>query len=770
MIRIHYLYYGTVFFLLGLFSSLQEVFLDYKSCCIYFWSLAVCLWLAAIKISTAKVTAIFIAGSFLFTGIGCGLNTGQSAEMQLRKFIGQQVVVRGSVEFTSLSYNESYVSMIIKVREMSGTAENIPYNGRLRLLLKDSEKFTAGEVIVVGKLDKLPNFRNPGGFNAKIYNRINFLGGRLLEAKLLSKKKEINFRQRLELLQADLCNRITALTGKTEGAILSGMVFGGSSRLSEETRTLFAVNGIAHLLSVSGTHIIMFTGLLMALLQPLPKTWRKLIIVILLMLYAGLCGLRPPVLRALLMSSVLLLGGRGAERGRLFCLTAVFLLIYQPLWLLDIGFQLSFGAAAGLLWLFPACKRWLPQFIPDIIKEAMAVTLAAQLAVMPLEIYYFHQVSIISLLSNVLLVPVLETAAQLALAGCLLPCGEYFLQAAVWLLKQVLIQAEYLAALPYSTLVIGEMPAYCIILYYAVIALAADFSCLQYLCNRERYILISSFICIISVIFMYQQLRTLPLRVYFMDVGQGDCTVVITPKQKVVVIDTGGLKNFSTGSRIIVPFLRSLGYNTIDILILSHYDYDHIGGVPDLLKQMQVKRIILPKEFLSEDNKSLYRQILLLSNKSQVSEAAIGQIFSLDNRIKFKIIDVPHDMIMGNEASTLAAIESPYGNLLFTGDLGAEREADLQLVEKYTVLKVAHHGSRYSSTDEFLQQVKPKLAVISCGYANRYGHPHEETISRLKWSGCRILRTDEYGCINIVLNKDDLLHCYSYKNYRWQRL
>lgn len=770
MIRIHYLYYGTVFFLLGLFSSLQEVFLDYKSCCIYFWSLAVCLWLAAIKISTAKVTAIFIAGSFLFTGIGCGLNIGQSAEMQLRKFIGQQVVVRGSVEFTSLSYNESYVSMIIKVREMSGTAENIPYNGRLRLLLKDSEKFTAGEVIVVGKLDKLPNFRNPGGFNAKIYNRINFLGGRLLEAKLLSKKKEINFRQRLELLQADLCNRITALTGKTEGAILSGMVFGGSSRLSEETRTLFAVNGIAHLLSVSGTHIIMFTGLLMALLQPLPKTWRKLIIVILLMLYAGLCGLRPPVLRALLMSSVLLLGGRGAERGRLFCLTAVFLLIYQPLWLLDIGFQLSFGAAAGLLWLFPACKRWLPQFIPDIIKEAMAVTLAAQLAVMPLEIYYFHQVSIISLLSNVLLVPVFETAAQLALAGCLLPCGEYFLQAAVWLLKQVLIQAEYLAALPYSTLVIGEMPAYCIILYYAVIALAADFSCLQYLCNRERYILISSFICIISVIFMYQQLRTLPLRVYFMDVGQGDCTVVITPKQKVVVIDTGGLKNFSTGSRIIVPFLRSLGYNTIDILLLSHYDYDHIGGVPDLLKQMQVKRIILPKEFLSENNKSLYRQILLLSNKSQVSEAAIGQIFSLDNRIKFKIIDVPHDMTMGNEASTLAAIESPYGNLLFTGDLGAEREADLQLVEKYTVLKVAHHGSRYSSTDEFLQQVKPKLAVISCGYANRYGHPHEETISRLKWSGCRILRTDEYGCINIVLNKDDLLHCYSYKNYRWQRL
>lgn len=770
MIRIHYLYYGTIFFLLGLYVSLQEVFLCYKSCCIYFWGLAVCLWIAAIKINTAKVTAILIAGSFLFTGIGCGLNTGQSAEMQLRKFMGQQVVVRGRVEFTSLSYNESYVSMIVKVREMSGTTENIPYNGRLRLLLKNTEKITAGEIIVVGKLDKLQNFRNPGGFNAKIYNRINSLGARLSEVKLLSKKEEVSFGQRLELLQVDLCNRITALTGKTEGAILSGMVFGGSSRLNEETRNLFAVNGIAHLLSVSGTHIIMLTGLLMSLLQPLPKTWRKLIIVILLMLYAGLCGLRPPVLRALLMSMVLLLGGSGAERGRLFCLVAVFLLIYQPLWLLDIGFQLSFGAAAGLLWLLPVCKRCLPQFMPDIIKEIMAVTLAAQLAVMPLEIYYFHQVSIISLLSNVLLVPVLEIAAQLALAGCLLPGGEYFLQAAVWLLKQVLIQAEYLAALPYSTLVIGEMPAYCIILYYAVIVLAADFPCLQYFSNKERYILISSFICIIFAVFMYQQLRTLPFRVYFMDVGQGDCTVVITPQQKVVVIDTGGLKNFSTGSRIIAPFLRSLGYNSIDILLISHYDYDHIGGGPDLLQQMQVKRIILPRELLSEENKSLYRQILLLSHKSQVSEATIGQIYPLDNRIKFKIIDVPHDMTMGNEASTLAAIESPFGNLLFTGDLGAEREADLQLMEKYMVLKVAHHGSRYSSTDEFLQKVNPKLAVISCGYANRYGHPHEETISRLKWIGCRILRTDEHGCIKIVLSKDGLLHCYSYKNYRWQRL
>lgn len=204
--------------------------------------------------------------------------------------------------------------------------------------------------------------------------------------------------------------------------------------------------------------------------------FRKVIVIILLIAYALLCGLRPPVLRALAMSSVLLLGGSGAERGRLLCLVAALLLCLQPLWLADIGFQLSFGAAAGLLWLLPACQRLLPQALPAPIGEAAAVSLAAQLAVLPLEVYYFHQISLIALVSNIVLVPVLEIAAQMALVGALLPaCGDYLLQLAAWLTAQVLTQAHFFAELPYSTVIIGKLPAYCFVIYYVALFVWADF-------------------------------------------------------------------------------------------------------------------------------------------------------------------------------------------------------------------------------------------------------------------------------------------------------
>lgn len=329
-----------------------------------------------------------------------------SAEQQLAACFGRQLVVQGAVEPLSVRRLDGFSSAVLRCEKVYSDTE-LAYSGRLRVSVK-GELPQAGCVVLKGTLERLDSLRNPGGFDAASYNRVQELGGRLRKAQL------------------------------------SGMVLAGSSRLDEETRELFTDNGLAHLLSVSGTHIVLLTGLLLALLQWVPLLWRKFIVITLLIAYALLCGLRPPVLRALAMSSVLLLGGSGAERGRLLCLVASLLLCLHPLWLADIGFQLSFGAAAGLLWLLPACQRLLPQALPAPIGEAAAVSLAAQLAVLPLEVYYFHQISLIALVSNIVLVPVLEIAAQMALVGALLPlCGDYLLQLAAWLTAQVLTQARF---------------------------------------------------------------------------------------------------------------------------------------------------------------------------------------------------------------------------------------------------------------------------------------------------------------------------------------
>ena len=688
-----------------------------------------------------------------------------SAEQQLAAYMGRQVLVTGDIEPLSVRDSGGFTSAVVRCRRLEvlhgGEAPApVPYSGRLRVSLQGSLP-EAGRVELSGTLEELVSLRNPGGFDAQAYNRVQELGGRVSRAQLVRVEPRVLWWQRFALWNKRLSQSIEQAAGKEYGALLSGMVLGGSGRLDEETRELFTNNGLAHLLSVSGTHLLLLTGLLLAVLRPVPLPWRRLSVVALLMAYAALCGLRPPVLRALVMSSVLLLGGRGAERGRLLLLAAAGLLCWQPLWLQDIGFQLSFAAAAGLLWLLPACKRLLPEALPEPVSEGLAVTLAAQLAVLPLEVYYFHQFSLIALVSNIVLVPVLEIAAQLALVGALLPfCGDYLLQLAAWLTAQVLTQARFFADLPYSTVVIGKLPAYCFVLYYATLFVWADFPWLQFWSNRERRCILLLHALLLAGTLAYQQCRTLPLACYFLDVGQGDCAVIVTPSQHVAIIDTGGLKNISTATRVITPFLRYLGKREADILLLSHYDFDHVGAAADLLRQLRVKKLLLPNEALTEESKRVQQEILAQAGRTQAHVVQSGERYALDDKAELVLVDVPQQAVPGNEASTLAALHSAQGSVLFTGDMGEEREQGLQL-QQYTVLKAGHHGSHYSSSMEFLEQVRPRLTVISCGRGNRYGHPHQETLERLQAIGSNVVRTDELGCIKVVFDAEGI-KCYGY--------
>lgn len=199
----------------------------------------------------------------------------------------------------------------------------------------------------------------------------------------------------------------------------------------------------------------------------------------------------------------------------------------------------------------------------------------------------------------------------MALVGALLPaCGDYLLQLAAWLAAQVLTQARFFTELPYSTVVIGKLPAYCFVIYYAALFVWTDFPWLQFWSNRERRGILLLHALLLAGTLAYQQYCTLPLACYFLDVGQGDCAVIVTPSQRVAIVDTGGLKNISTATRVITPFLRYLGKREADILLLSHYDFDHVGAAADLLRQLRVKKLLLPNEALTEESKRVQQEIL----------------------------------------------------------------------------------------------------------------------------------------------------------------
>lgn len=759
-----FLYAGTACFMFGLWLGLQPAaaFVSWQLLA----GIAAAALLLGVQLKDGWRRCLCVCLSLLLLGWGNGCRVGPSAAQQLEQFWGRQAVAYGRLEPLSLRQGDGYQSFILQCEQLRLGADVRPYRGRLRVSLRQSAVLPqCGELKLTGKLEPLTGFRNPGGFDSEQYNRVNGLGGRLKNARVMAVQEETGWRDKLELLNLRLCHRLEQGAGGEAGAVLGGMLLGGSGRLDDETREVFIANGLAHLLSVSGTHLLLLAGLLSALLKPLPSKYRKFLLALLLCAYAALCGGRPPVLRALLMSTVVLFGGAGAERGRLLCLTALGLLLFKPLWLLDIGFQLSFGAAAGLIWLLPACRHCLPVWLPAVISEGVAVTLAAQLGVLPFIVSYFHQLSVISLVSNIVLVPLLELAALLGLAGCTLPLGDYLLAAAGFLVRQVLTQGAWLSDLPGGLLTVGELPLWCAVIYYGLLAVWADWPCLQFLRNWERHCLMTVCVLLLGGALLWQQYGPRPLTAYFLDVGQGDCVVLVTPSRKVLVYDTGGLASLDTGGKIAAPFLRSLGITSVDVLLLSHYDFDHAGGAAGLLRQMPVKEIVLPQEQLTEASAAIRRSIIVAAGESKISLAGQGRSWQFDEVVLR--LSVPAEQIAGNEASTLAEIFSPYGSLLLTGDMGEAREQNLAL-GRYTVLKAGHHGSKYSSSAEFLQQVQPLVTVISCGRGNRYGHPHAEAMERLRAAGSRILRTDAMGCIKIEFAEE--LRCWAYDGKEFRRL
>lgn len=772
--------------------------------------------LIAIFSKKAWCRNIFCIGFFVLLGLVNGLRVGASAAEQLQPYYGKEVLLSGSIEVLSGKEGEQYFSYILQCEKLQQGQQTINYLGRVRLTLPQKAK---GSIIVAGRLEPLLSLRNPGCFDGELNNRINNIGGRLTKARLLTssdKQENTLFQQlqeRLSEWNVALREALNARLGKHFGTLLGNMLLGGSSSLDDETRDVFVANGLAHLLSVSGTHLVLLAGLCTSLLRAVPSLWRKPLLTIALGIYALLCGLRPPVLRALLMSVVLLWGRQAevkepekksnkqsqhyhnprAERGYLLCLVALVLLLVKPLWLLDLGFQLSFGAAAGLIWLVPACTRLLLAFMPAFLAEPLAVTMAAQLATLPTCLASFHQLSLISCVSNLVLVPVLELAVLLAALGILvaqLPLsllasfGSVLLKSASFLLTQLLEQAHFLASLPFSQLVIGSLPLWCAVLYYALILLWADVSTLQFWSNRERRWLMTAVAVVLAGAFLWQRYAPQPLQANFLDVGQGDCVVLRAnswTEQKVIVYDTGGLPHYDTGKQVVAPFLRSLGQSSIDALILSHYDFDHVGGAIGLMEQIQVRELVLPKEKLDASSLPLYEAITKTAARrgTHISVAQQGRTWQMGEGAVLSLV-VPADLankavptnmlqqtaeeaeqsLAGNEASTILTLHSPHGSLLLTGDLGSEGEQGLELGH-FTVFKAGHHGSKYSNSEELLRHIQPQLSIISCGFNNRYGHPHQETIERLQAVGSQIFRTDLQGCIQLCFDESGI-KCYSY--------
>lgn len=583
--------------------------------------------------------------------------------------------------------------------------------------------------------------------------------------------------------QRNSLNRyISGRFSEDPGALIAAMTTGDTSYLSDELRDAFNSTGLVHILSISGTHFGMFSVLLFGLfsflikrvpyryLQRLticlsPSQAAALLSIPFMIMYLGISGSSIPAVRSFIMISLFLFGLLIARKGfwlNSLLFAAVILVVWDPAVMGDLSFQLSFIAVLFLGFSLEKKDEADEDDGPEekseekpggkiervvrYIKEAVVLSVAAILGTAPLAAYYFHYVSLISPLSNLVVVPIVGFVViplSLISSFAYIFSGHYIFAPLVSVVSELtIVLVKFYAGMPFADLRVPAFPPILCILFYA--------GFIPYLASkRNKKMLALPFVpfCVYAIVVMSEGKD---LSVTFVDVGQGDSAVMELPDKKTIVIDTG-----RTG-RETAAYLRYLGKRDIDALVLTHSHPDHTGGMEYLMKKFSVKelwdsgRISYP---LDRPVNMVHRALA----RGDVVEAAGYSIAVLHPYKEFYTLSDKSDS-EENNSSLVLKVMGKKRSFLFAGDVEEEAEEDMAHLKKWLlsdVLKIPHHGSRISAREDFLREVSPSIAVISVGRDNAFGHPSQEVLD--KFEGKNILRTDQDGAVKVIEKGEALI-------------
>jgi competence protein ComEC len=562
--------------------------------------------------------------------------------------------------------------------------------------------------------------------------------------------------------------------------LLHGMVFGDKLGNEDEAAQLtndFRRTGTIHLLSVSGLHIgfaVYFLTLLLGVLK-VPKKWRILPLTLGIWLYIMMTGMESPVLRAGLMVLVFMIGELleiNDDNLNRLSLAALLLLLYDPYNLFEVGFQLSFTATLGVVWLYPLLKDYFkvklkPAFLKPVW-DGLMVSIGAQLMVLPILINYFQQISWISPLVNLFLIVPSEIVVVGGLVGegigIIFPwLGQVILTIVDWAITVVRLIVHCFGSQSWSASWMPRLPWPWVLGYYLGLLVLLDWLRPNLLTQKRKInygtVLISALVILNLIVWtgFFYRLQRDYVEVDFLDVGQGDSIFIRTPDGSSALIDGGDL---GRGKQRILPFLRENGIERLDLAFGTHGHRDHLGGLAEVLQEVPVNTLYLRSESDNFTVRDFLRKLKKVKLKRKT--AYDGMKFKLGGMVDGEVLEVPDfDHENENDRSLVLVIFYGKNKLILTGDLSFEGEKRLE--QKYapllrgSVLKVGHHGSNFATGGPFLAEVRPKLAVISVGAGNKFGHPGNRTLNRFRSRGVPVYRTDLQGRISLRIYRDKLV-------------
>jgi len=544
-----------------------------------------------------------------------------------------------------------------------------------------------------------------------------------------------------------------AARGSPALARARALVLGDTGELEPAFKRGLRRSGLAHLLAVSGFNVALVGGVALVVAVWLPWRGRLLLALVTIAGYSLLVGPLPPILRAAamgLVATVALLSGRLQQPANVLAVTVLAMLVLEPGLLRDVSFQLTASATAGLTLLAPLLEeRWTA--LPPLLRRPLAATVAAQLATLPWALPAFHQISPWAPLANLLMVPVAAVAIVVALVWS----GA----AVVWpSLAQALVPALAAATAPLAWPAAPRaalwqlQPATLSGWQAALLALALAAACL-----RPRRVVGPAALAALALLGWRcggprggdpSELGPGPGHpsLTMFDVGQGDA-LLIRDGARALLVDGGGWSEGDFGGRVLVPALAAEGVRRLDALVLTHPDRDHCAGLLDLVDYLPARELwVAPRSAESACGRAL-----LLRPGPRLRVLWRGERASL-GRWRFEALHPPAAGGGEDNDRSLVLLGAAAGRrVLLTGDIEAVAERRLVAEQpealRADVLKVAHHGSKSSTTAAFLAAVQPRLGLISSGLHNPYGHPHPQVVARLAEHGIPVLRTAGAGLV-----------------------
>lgn len=588
---------------------------------------------------------------------------------------------------------------------------------------KDNYSF-GDKIYIEGEISVPNNNTIPNNFNYKdyLYHKYIYYIIKIDKIKMISKNDNIFLN-----IKNSIYKRIDTIKYNN---YLYAFILGKSYYIDSEVLNNYKINGITHLFALSGLHVSMFSSIILFILKKI-KLNEKLsyfITSLFLIFFAFIASFTPSIIRSVLffiLSSINNVYYLYIKPKYLLYIVFSILIFINPFYIYDSGFILSFCISFFIL-LFNEKNK-----INNNLLSILVISILSTLSSLPIIINMSYEINILGFINNLFFIPYV-TYIVFPLSIIVV-----FISKLSFILNFLIIIMEYVSKVSSNIfnikLIFPKMSLFLIIIYYVLLILIV-----------KKINLKKIFIIYLSFLYFRCDFDKNNY-VYFIDVGQGDSALIVTKNNKSILIDTGGKvgSNYSLMKSNVIPFFKSIGIRKLDYLFITHGDYDHAGYGIDLVNNFNVKNRFTNKGKYN----SLEKKLNIKSFNNSYIKIDNVEIYSLNSKL------------YNNENSdslVLLVIIDNY-KLLFMGDASINTEKDIMNnydIGDVFILKVGHHGSKTSSSEEFINSVNPKYSIISVGKNNKFGHPNKEVLDTLNDS--KIYRTDQDGSIMFKIKKDKL--------------